>query len=322
VTLGLACLRVPLESGSIGGTFAPLAGLLVTLWGLGSAAARASRSRSASRWRDVAVVGVVFALVCALAALAAEAAGSPVEGTTTEGGPDSLGASVAGAAVAGLAWGALAAAWATRTRGGRLWDSLAPGIAGAAVALGLAVVWFLVAAAVWLEGSSGVPARELGGGGVIAVSLAPNAGAAVAAVGLGGEAELVIEDSGPRSADSISLWNWIGRTRPWHRFLLVLGPLVGAIVAGRLAAARMPRRDTLVHGLVNGAVLGVAVVIAGWLASGTVAVEEGVRARLGLAAQPVALLIALVWGVAGAYVGPRVALPRGVAGLASRVRRP
>lgn len=320
-TLGLAALRVPLESGDVHGTFAPLSGLLLTLWGLASAVRRSVGEWPGRRVHHIAATGGAFALTCAGAAAVA-------------GAVTTLDASLPGAALAGFVWGSLAAAWATR-RGGADRPSklslgaprvsfgppeVAPGLVAACIALALGAAWFLVAAFAGLLGSS---PRELAGGMLLAIAVAPNAGAALVAVGLGASAETVLTGTalaGPLR-ESVALWDWAGTgVAPPHVLFLVLVPLVAVVVAGRLAANIAPRTPQLLRGLHAGAALGPAIVLAGWagsLAATSAAAGETVSIRLGFPALTT-FALAHVWGVAGAYLGPRLPWPaRG--GRGSRV---
>ena len=303
VALGLAALRVPLESGDVHGTFAPLSGLLLTLWGLASSVRRGAAEWPGRRIHHLVATGAAFALVCAGAAIVAGAA-------TT------LDASVPGAAFAGFCWGALAAAWATRRRAGEPGLSfgppaVAPGVAAAGVALGLGAAWFLVVACAGLLGSS---LREVAGGMLLALAVAPNAGAAVVAVSVGASADAVLTGTalaGPLR-ESLALWDWAGSgVAPPHVLPLVLVPLVGAAAGGRLAADLAPETPLLLRGLRNGALLGALVVLAGWagsLATTATAAGDRVSVRLGFPALTT-FALALAWGVAGGYLGPRLPWP-------------
>lgn len=304
VALGLACLRVPLEAGDVQGTFAPLAGLAVTLWGL-VGAVRKSASRSVgSRGQRVAAVALAFSCACAAAAAGVAAIAD-------------LEASVPGAALAGLAWGGVAAAWATRRpdetplRGlGSLVPgppSIAPGLGALCVALGLAAAWFVVVLVVALAGS---PARAFAGGLLLGFAALPNAAAALTAIGLGAPVEAVLDGTalpGP-VAESLSLWDWGGGLAPPHVLALVLVPLVASSAGGRLAGVATPRDPAPARGLRNGAVLGAGLVVAGWAGSfGATAGATGDRVAVRLGFAPVVVFaLAVAWGVLGAFVGPRL----------------
>jgi hypothetical protein len=304
VALGLACLRVPLEAGDVQGTFAPLSGLLVTLWGLAGSVRKAAPGWGARRGQQVAAVAIGFAATCAGAAAGAGAFAD-------------LEASVSGAALAGLVWGGVAAAWATRGRGADAGDhrspfvvgtpSVAPGFTGLAVALGLAAVWFVVVLVVALVGSS---PRAFAGGLVLGLAALPNAAAALAGLALGAPVEAVLDGTalpGP-VAESLSLWDWGGGLAPAHVLALVVVPLVAGSIAGRRAAAVTPGDPSLTRGLRSGAVLGAGLVVAGLagsLAATAGAAGERVDVRLG-SAPLVVFGLALVWGVVGAYAGPRL----------------
>lgn len=227
-------------------------------------------------------------------------------------------ASIPGAALAGLLWGSLGAALGTYRNGvvpGP--PSVAPGLVAASVAAGLAGVWFLVAVVVGVAGGS---AREIAGSILIALALAPNAAAALVAIGLGGSVDVVL--SGTALADplrdSFALWGDSGAATA-HVLILVLAPFVAVLAGGRVAASVTPATPAIVRGLRNGAVLGTALVVAGWAGSlSTTAGSAGalVSAALGFSEVTV-FALALAWGVAGAYLGPR--LPRW--GRASKVER-
>ncbi|HEX2058638.1 MAG TPA: hypothetical protein VHI71_09730 [Actinomycetota bacterium] len=325
VAFGLACLRVPLESGDLRGTFAPLSGLAVTLWGLGAAV-----RKQASGWRGppaahVGAVASAFAVVCAVAAAAAGAAEAE--------------ASIGGAALAGGTWGAVAAAWAVgvprraaESRGpaeprpplDRLAERVrharrrlesfgplaAPGLAALAIALALAAAWFF--AAVLLR-VAGLPVRGAAGGLLLGAAVAPNAAAALVAVAVGGRIDVVLDGTALTDsvAASVSLWDWGGGIAPPHVLLLVLAPVAGVLAGGRAAATAAPRDHVLLRGLRLGAVMGAGVVAAGW--AGSFAATTGgageVSVRLGFEPFPV-FALALGWGVAGAVVGPRLPRPR------------
>lgn len=296
VAFGLASLRVSLESGGVEGTFVPLSGLMLTLWGLAWAARKGAASWPGVRVQKIAATALAFSVVCLGAAAAAGALTTPSPSL-----PD--------AALAGLVWGSLAAAFATRPQpvpDGSRRSGVAPALFTAGVALVPAAVWWLVAAVAWLSGSS---PRELAGGLLLALAFAPNAAAALVAVGLGGSVSVVL--SGPaladRLSDSISLW---GDASGY--LVLVLAPLVAALAGGRFAAALTPDVGPVVRGLRNGAALGTAIVLAGWAgALGATAVESGERVsvRLGFGGPPV-FAAALACGVAGAYLGPRLPFVR------------
>ncbi|MDQ3951688.1 MAG: hypothetical protein M3279_01810, partial [Actinomycetota bacterium] len=64
VAFGLACLRVPLEAGDVRGTFAPLTGLALTLWGLVSATRKLLPGWPGGRPAQVVAVAGAFAAVC------------------------------------------------------------------------------------------------------------------------------------------------------------------------------------------------------------------------------------------------------------------
>lgn len=306
VSFGLASLRVPLESGGVDGTFAPLTGLLLTLWGLASATRRA-----AGRWPGplphVIATGGAFALVCAAAAAAAGL------GTSIE-------PSIGAAALAGLTWGSVGAALgryaATRVRptgAGRAsrWlrfgpPGLAPGILTATVAAGLAAALFLGIALVGLGGGS---PREIAGGLLLALAVAPNAAAALVAVGLGAAVSVVVDGTllVDPLRESLSLWDG----EP-YLIALVLVPLVATVVGGRSASAALLEAPALIRGLRNGAVLGAVLMLAGWAGSleATAApAGDRVSVRLGFPGV-VTFALAVVWGIAGAHLGPRLPWPR------------
>ena len=315
MAFGLASLRVPLESGGVEGTFAPLSGLLLTLWGLASAVRKGvTPSRAVGH---VIATGAAFSLTCAGAAVGA-------------GALTGLDASIPWAAVAGLGWGALGAAAGTYlpvrrqdpeprevsgpAHPGPLGGaSLAPALLTVCVAFGLAAAWFLVAALVGLSGAS---PRELAGGFLLALAVAPNAAAALVAVGLGSSVDVVLDGTllADPLRDSLSL-----RDGSPYVLTLVLAPIVASLAGGRLAAALTPPTRTLVRGLRNGGALGIALVLAGWagsLGAAAGAAGDRVSVRLGFSAI-VTFALAIAWGVAGAYLGPL--LPRG--GRGSRVDR-
>ena len=296
VAFGLASLRVPLESGGVEGTFAPLSGLLLTLWGLASAVRRAGPG--AGGVRHVVATGAAFSLTCAGAAAVA-------------GASTGLDASVPWAAVAGLGWGALGAAAGTYLPARRVRSearevpggaSLAPALLTVCVALALGAVWFLVAAVLGLAGGS---PRELAGGFVLALAVAPNAAAALVAVGLGSSVDIVLD--GTLLADPLrdSLSPWDGSP---YVLTLVLVPLVATFAGGQLAAALAPQTRTFVRGLRNGGALGLSLVLAGWagsLAATATSAGDRVSVRLGFSAL-VTFALSIGWGVAGAYLGPRL----------------
>lgn len=310
LALGLASLRVPLEAGDVQGTFAPLAGLALTLWGLASAARKVTPGWPEPRAFRAAVIGLAFAGVAAGAAAAA-AALSDVEPSTSD------------AANLGLLWGAVGT-WlgtipsrarpAGRASLRRLHASalrlgspaLAPGLTAALVSAGLAGAWFLVAAVVQLAGA---PPRVFAGGMLLALAAGPNAAVGLVAVGLGAPVDAVL--SGTALADplseSLSLWDWAGGVAPPHVLLLVLAPAAGVVLGGRAAAGGKPSGlvTTLVAGARNGAVMGGALVAAGWVGSlGATAAAgaERVSVRLGFPALAV-FGLALAWGVVGAVAG-------------------
>ena len=332
VAFGLASLRVPLEAGDVQGTFAPLTGLGLTLWGLVSGARRLASRWPGGRAALVGAIAVGFSAACTAAAVAAGAAAS-------------LEPSLAAGAVAGLLMGAAGAALGTRrsrlgpgegpdgprTLGpasgkgpgsgegaGRLrtaWrvafrvgpPSVTPGLAGAIVTTGIAAAWYVVAVVVRL---SGLPFRAIAGGILLALAAAPNAVIALAALGMGAPVDAVL--SGPGLADPIagrlSLWDWGAGLAPLYTLVLVIAPLLGATAAGRASAALSPDDPALLRGLRNGAVLGAVVAVGGW--AGSFAAEAGVAeaaaevdrlsARLGFSPL-LAFGLALAWGVAGAY---------------------
>lgn len=293
VAFGLASLRVSLASGGVQGTFVPLSGLVLTLWGLASAARKSAASRPGVRVQKIAATGLAFSAVCLGAAAGAGALTTPAPSL-----PD--------AALAGLVWGSLAAAFATRPQPvaeGLRRSGVAPALLTAGAALVPAAVWWLVAAVAWLSASS---PRELAGGLLLALAFAPNAAAALVAVGLGGSASVVLTGTALANplSGSISLWG----DAPAHLVWLVLAPVVAALAGGRLARALTPDASPVVRGLRNGAALGTAIVLAGWAGSlGATAVESGERVsvRLGFGG-PAVFAASLVCGVAGAYLGPRL----------------
>lgn len=295
-TFGLASLRISLESGGVEGTFVPLSGLVLTLWGLVSAARKAVARWPGVRVQHVAATGLAFSLACLGAAAAAGA-------VTT---PD---ASLPEAALAGLVWGSLAGAVATHPGSGSVRSrehAMAPALLTGGVALAVAAVWWALAAVAALWGSS---ARGIGGGLLLAVAFLPNAAATLVAVGLGGWVSFVLDGTvlADPLSDSISLWDGAS----FYVAVLVLAPLTATLAGGRLAAARTPEATALIRGLRNGAVLGAVIVLAGWAGSlGATAADGGdrVSVRLGFGG-PITFAAALAWGVAGGYLGPRLPLP-------------
>lgn len=320
LAFGLASLRVPLEAGDIQGTFAPLTGLAATLWGLVSAARRVTPAWPRTRRLHAAVAGFGFAAACAGAAAVA-------------GALSGLKPSVLGAAVAGLTWGAAATWFGTLPRrhteeepdesrgplggliGGRLRrlrgaalrlgpPALAPGFLAAATAAVVTGAWFLFAVVARFAGTS---PRAFAGGVLLALAAAPNAAAGLVAVGLGAPVDAVLTGTelGDPLSESLSLWDWGGGIAPVQVALLALAPAAGAALGGHAAAQVTPRDPALQVGLRNGAVMGVALAVVGWLgsfgATATGAAEE-MSVRLGF---PVLIVLglALAWGVAGAYAG-------------------
>ncbi|HEX2196885.1 MAG TPA: hypothetical protein VHJ76_08160, partial [Actinomycetota bacterium] len=253
VSFGLACLRVPLESGDLRGTFAPLTGLAVTLWGLVSAATKLPPPAAEGRVGRIVSIAAAFGLACAGAAAAASGAEAA--------------ASVHGAAAAGAVWGAAASVWASVPGARASLRRFVPGAVAAAVAGSLAAAWFVAAILVRLVG---LPARAIAGGVALALAVLPNAAAALLALALGGRVELALE--GTALADpvtsSVSLWDWgDGRLAPPYVQLLVLVPAIAALAGARVGGAAARVDAVLLRGLRLGAVLGIAVAGAGLIGS-------------------------------------------------------
>jgi hypothetical protein len=313
VGLGLASLRVPLEAGDVHGTFAPLTGLALTLWGIASAARRRSHGSRGARGGLVIPIAIAFAIVCAGAAAGAGA------GSTLE-------PSVPGATAAGLAWGAIAATCGTRLArsddrkprvrpGSALLEGhprAGPGFVTTGVAGALAAVWFAVAVVLRVVG---VPLSAAAGGILLGLAMLPNAVVALVAVGLGARVDAVA--AGSALADPVretfSLWDWAGSgVAPAHVLVLVAVPLAAALVGGRAAVTVAATDSVLARGLRNGVFFGAALVAAGWAG----ALQAGAGTSLDEATVRVsipgfrAFVLALAWGVAGAWAGSRPAWPR------------
>jgi hypothetical protein len=318
IALGLACLRVPLGSGDLSGTFAPLGGALATAWGIAVAVRRWSPGWPGGRGPSVAVVAGSFAVACSAAAALARF-GTPLE-------PSLLGSGLAGAA-----WGALGAAWGTarrergetagtrraRARAGtaRLLGAhprVGPGVAGVAVA---AVLGAVAAGALLVVQAAGASPSEAAGTLLLGIAAAPNAAATLVSLGLGAPVEVVL--GGTAAAETtratFALWDWAGRgAAPPHVLALVLVPACAVVAAGRAAARVAPDDPTLVRGLVTGVVLAGSLVTAGWAGSlrATAGPAAG-SATLSLGVSPVPVVVlALAWSIAGAYVGSLVPRPR------------
>lgn len=359
VAFGLASLGVSLESGDVQGTFAPLSGLLLTLWGISSTVRRAGAKSPAPGVRQAAATGLCLGIACAGAAVAASSA------TTIEPSPPQ-------AAVAGLLWGSVGAALgrlgpagrppqggpapasdptpasdpapasgpapvfapapasgpapagappagtppgppapvprAGASAGSGVALGLRPGLVTVGAALGLAFLWYLVAV---VGGVAGGSARQVVGGILLALMAAPNAAAALVVVGVGGSVDVVLEAGLLERPlrESLSLFEGAGP------YLLALAavPAVAAAAGGRAAAAVSPRVSPVVRGLRNGAALTIALVVAarfGSLAATSAAEGDRLSVRLGFFPGVLGFAVALAWGVAGAYAGPRLPLPR------------
>lgn len=310
VALGLGCLGVLLESSDLQGTFAPLTGLLVTIWGLHSAVRRTAALTEAGRGWAVAGTAGGFAAACAGAAVLA-------------GASSTVRPSVSTAAVAGLLWGAVAGAWATRPphsaeNGPPAYAWARPGIATAVVAAGVAGIWLLGLLGLRI---AGLPAREVAGVLILAVAAAPNALVALIVVGLGGSVDIALTGTAlaDRVTESLSLWDWRGSgAAPLHVWALALSPLAGAVAGARGDA----RGNVVVRGFRNGAVFGGIVVLLGWAGSfGVAAAAAGERVSLRLGfAWAAAFGLAVAWGVAGAVLA-RLPWP-GRSGRAPKVTNP
>ncbi|HYP25007.1 MAG TPA: hypothetical protein VEV43_15675, partial [Actinomycetota bacterium] len=162
-----------------------------------------------------------------------------------------------------------------------------------------------------VAGVAGGSSRQGAGGILLALMAAPIAAAALAAVGVGGSVDVVL-DAGLLERplrQSLSLWEGAGP----YVLALAAVPAVAAVIGGRVAAAVWAQVSPLVRGLRNGAALTIALVIAsivGSLAATSGAGGDLLSVRLGFFPGIVGFAIALAWGAAGAYAGPRLPLPR------------
>ncbi|HEX2296136.1 MAG TPA: hypothetical protein VHN37_12620, partial [Actinomycetota bacterium] len=238
--------------------------------------------------------------------------------------------------VAGLAWGAAAGALSAPAGGARdalevgageprapargslvAWlralplgpPAVRPGILAAVVALGLAAAYFLVAAGIGLARTP----RELAGGLVLAVAVAPNAALALVSTALGSSADATLAGTGFEPVGGPLLyWDWTElEFLPAHSLVLLLAPLAGVVAGGRAAAAVAAGAGAARRALCVAVPFAAALLLVGWAGSLEATAGGGgedVSIRVGF--EPLAtVVLALVWGTAGGVFGPRLRWP-------------
>lgn len=328
VVLGLAALRVPLHIGELELTVLPLGALVVAGAGIAWAAKLAVHRSAPEGLRDAAIqgakVGVPFALICWLAALAFQ-----LRGTV-----DPVSADAGGALLWGAFWGAGFGALGGLTARSGLREEIERGlealgrrssvaaagmvsggvmlVAVAILASFAALVWIIVALASGPRTDFG-PA-EAAAAVIYLAAFAPNVLVAIVAVAMGAPLQVgAAVTTGGRVVGpltEISLLDWADGSAPWYLFLLLLIPLAACAMGGFwVGRARHPRSERL--GILLAGAIFFALVLGVLAALGDARLGAGlVRERgFGRLAPDAAITagVAFLWAAAAGFAGLKAA---------------
>lgn len=308
--IALALLRVPVHIDGLVVSVLPLGGLVAVALGFLWARRSAPRGDNGPPPVFGALVGVIFGILCSIAAL-----------VFRYGGPGEVHAGAWGALLWGTLWGSAFATVAELARrrstafdprpwfgpGTRGWRrGVAAGVVSlavaGAVAAALGLVWVIVTL---LRGG---PGPRFGVGEATAALayltvFAPNAVVTLTALGMGAPvyigSRVTIAGAGVGSVRRV----WLGGGSSWFLWVLVLIPAVACIAGGywaRLGSAGSPRVVIGTQAVVFGSVLGVLALL-GEARLGAAILGRGL-ARLDVNALAT-FVLGVVWGIAGGTGG-------------------
>jgi hypothetical protein len=322
--LGLAALGAPLHIGPIEVLTLPLGGLAI--FGMAFAGfvrlSRRARRRSSPVARAVAGTrsGIVFGLLCGIAALVFR----------FRGGPDQVAVEALPALALGLLWGSvfgavggmlaglsrgsmIAAVTGVRARFPVVYEGVVSAgamlAAGLALSVGAVLVWIIVVLA---RGSlpAGFGLRDAAAAFLYLLAFAPNVAVSLLALSLGAPVEVggrvTVGGRDFGGLQEYSLVEWAGGDPPWYLFALLLIPIVACAGAGLLAFRNARDPDAVLEVIGVGALVFAAAVLV--LASvGDARLGAGLLGGRGVArAAPnafTAAVLACGWGAALGFAG-------------------